>query len=207
MEDNPIPRVLVIGTGSIGERPTRCFLATGRCEVSICEINDEVRLGVADRYDLAAAHADLDSALAASPEIAVICTPAHLHVDMAIGLLEAGVAVLCEKPLSTSMEGIEQLGTLTAEHDAKFSMAYVMRAHPLWNDLCSRVRSDEFGRPIEIVVLSGQHFPHYRPAYRIRHRHRRLEPHRRSPRPYPLGRGTASRRHCDGGSRLQPVRG
>ena len=35
--------VLVIGGGSIGERHLRCFQTTGRADVSLCEINDEVR--------------------------------------------------------------------------------------------------------------------------------------------------------------------
>ena len=47
MAEHGIPHVLVIGTGSIGERHTRCFLETGRCEVSICEINAELRSEVA----------------------------------------------------------------------------------------------------------------------------------------------------------------
>ena len=36
-------KILIVGTGSIGERHTRCFLATGRAQVSICEPNDDLR--------------------------------------------------------------------------------------------------------------------------------------------------------------------
>ena len=36
-------KVLVVGTGSIGERHVRCILATNRAEVSICETNDSLR--------------------------------------------------------------------------------------------------------------------------------------------------------------------
>jgi predicted dehydrogenase len=167
--EHGIPHVLVIGTGSIGERHTRCFLETGRCEVSICEINAELRSEVASRYAVSAAHADLDAALSDQPDrpdTAVICTPAHLHVDIATRLLEAGIAVLCEKPLSASLAGVERLGELSSARDARFSMAYPLRAHPLWIEVCQRVRSGALGRPLEVVVVSGQHFPHYRPAYR-----------------------------------------
>jgi predicted dehydrogenase len=166
MSSNTRPHVLVIGTGSIGERHARCFLATGRSIVSICEPSDTVRQDVANRYDLAGAHVDLDSALATRPDIAVICTPAHLHVPIAIRLLESGIAVLCEKPLSTTLDGIDRLANLADDPDARFSMAYVLRAHPLWNQVRDQVLSGEFGRPLEVVVVSGQHFPHYRPAYR-----------------------------------------
>ena len=158
--------MLVIGTGSIGERHTRCFLSTGRCTVSVCEINDELRGEIAGRYPLAAAFADLDSALQQPPDVAVICTPAQLHVAMAVKLLEAGVAVLCEKPLSTSLENTDRLGELVSAEGAKFSMAYVLRAHPLFAAVRQQVLSGDYGRPLEIITVSGQHFPHYRPAYR-----------------------------------------
>ena len=164
--DSSRPHVLVIGTGSIGERHTRCFLATGRCDVSICETNADVRDDVSARYELAGAFADLDTALSDPPDIAVICTPAHLHVTMAIRLLESGIAVLCEKPLSTSLDDIERLTELVAAPSARFSMAYVMRAHPLFQAVRDQIQSSQFGRPIEVILVSGQHFPHYRPAYR-----------------------------------------
>ena len=45
-------KVLVVGTGSIGERHTRCILATNRAEVSICEINDNLRKKIADNYNI-----------------------------------------------------------------------------------------------------------------------------------------------------------
>ncbi|MEC9009041.1 MAG: Gfo/Idh/MocA family oxidoreductase [Planctomycetota bacterium] len=166
MSSNETPHVLVIGTGSIGERHTRCFLSTERCRVSICEINDDLRNDVANRYPVDDSFADLDTALQHHPDIAVICTPAHLHVSMAVTLLQQGIAVLCEKPLSVSLEGIEQLEELATAKDAKFSMAYVMRAHPLLTEVRHQVLSGDFGRPLEIGVVSGQHFPHYRPAYR-----------------------------------------
>ncbi len=43
-------KILVAGTGSIGESHTRCILATNRAEVSICEINDSQRKKIADKY-------------------------------------------------------------------------------------------------------------------------------------------------------------
>lgn len=160
------PHVLVIGTGSIGERHTRCFLATERVEVSICEINASVRDTVAGRYALRGVHVDLDDALAEQPDIAVICVPAHLHVEMAIRLLESGIDVLCEKPLSTSLENIDRLLELGASEETRFAMAYVQRTHPLYAAMRDQLHSGDFGRPLEVIAQSGQHFPHYRPAYR-----------------------------------------
>src|SRR5688572_12399346 len=102
-------RVLVIGVGSIGERHLRCFGATGRAEPGFVEINDTLRASIAERYAAAAAHADLDTALRERYGLAVIATPAPLHIPQARRLVEAGLHVLIEKPLSTSLDGIDDL--------------------------------------------------------------------------------------------------
>ncbi|MGT2426367.1 Gfo/Idh/MocA family protein [Amnibacterium kyonggiense] len=47
----------------------------------------------------------------ADPDIHVVdvCTPGDSHVDIAIGALEAGKHVLCEKPLANSVDGAERM--------------------------------------------------------------------------------------------------
>src|SRR5262245_46152791 len=101
--------VLVVGVGSIGERHLRCFRSTGRADVSLVAVNAELRRAVAERYGVRRAYADLDAALADRPAVAVIATPAHLHVEQAIRLAEAGAHVLIEKPLGTSLDGTDGL--------------------------------------------------------------------------------------------------
>src|SRR5581483_1671405 len=121
---------------------------------------------IAERYGVARAHADLAAALAEPPDAAVVCTPAHLHVPMAQQLAEAGVHMLIEKPLSTNLDGIERLRQTVAEKILVVGVAYVYRCHPHVRALREAIRSARFGRPVELVVVSGQHFPTYRPAYR-----------------------------------------
>ncbi len=159
-------RVLVVGVGSIGERHLRCFQQTGRADVSVCEINDRLRGDVADRYSVPAASSNLDEALAHDPEVAVICTPAHLHIPMAIRLAEAGVHLLIEKPLSTSLDGLDRLQAIVEQRQLTAGVAYVYRAHPVLSQMREAVLEGRFGEPVQLVAVSGQHFPHYRPAYR-----------------------------------------
>lgn len=159
-------KVLIIGVGSIGERHLRCFLATGRAALSFVEINASLRQRIAERYSISDAVADLKSALEMSPEAAVICTPAPLHVPMAQCLAAAGIHVLIEKPLSTSLEGINDLRQTIAEKKVVAGVAYVYRCHPHLQAMRDAIRSGRFGRAVELIAVSGQHFPTYRPAYR-----------------------------------------
>jgi predicted dehydrogenase len=166
MRDDSKHSVLVIGVGSIGERHLRCFQATGRANLSLCEINPELRQTVAKRYGIQGAHADLEAALADRPSAAVIATPAHLHIPMATRLAQAGVHVLIEKPLSTRLDGIDQLRQVVQARQLVAAVAYVYRVHPVLAALRQALVDGRFGKPVQLVAISGQHFPTYRPAYR-----------------------------------------
>jgi predicted dehydrogenase len=158
-------RVLVLGVGSIGERHLRCFQATGRAELSVVEVNAELRRAVADRYGVRA-HADLDTALADRPTATVIATPAHLHVAQATRLAEAGLHLLIEKPLGTSLDGTDRLRQVICARGVVAAVGYVLRCHPSLAALRRAVAEGRFGRPVELIAVTGQHFPTYRPAYR-----------------------------------------
>ncbi len=160
------PRVLVVGAGSIGERHLRCFAATGRARLSLCEINATVRRTVAERYSIDDQYETYAEALTGQPEIVMLCTPAHLHVPMAIEAARAGAHLLIEKPLSTSTERIDELTRIVRERGLVASVAYVSRCHPALTAMRAALQEGRFGKPLEIVATSGQHFPLYRPAYR-----------------------------------------
>jgi predicted dehydrogenase len=159
-------KVLVLGVGSIGERHLRCFQATDRAALSLVEINETLRQTVAERYGIRQAFADLEPALSERPDLAVIATPAHLHVALATRLVEAGLHVLIEKPLSTSLEGVERLQRLVHEWQRIAAVAYVYRCHPVLTAMRQALLTGRYGRPVELVAVCGQHFPTHRPAYR-----------------------------------------
>jgi len=161
-----IHKVLVIGVGSIGERHVRCFQNTGRATVSICEVNDSLREKIADRYQIQQHYAEIETALQAEQDAVVIAVPAHLHISIARLAADAGLHLLIEKPLSTSLEGIGQLQQTVEDKKLIASVAYVYRADPALAAMKRALDSGRFGAPVQIVAVSGQNFPSFRPAYR-----------------------------------------
>ena len=158
--------ILIVGVGSIGERHLRCFGATGRAELSICELNANLRKTVADRYEITQAFENLEDALSSRPSAVVICTPAHLHIAMATAAAKVGANLLIEKPLSTSLNGIAELREEINRRTLIASVAYVYRAHPVLTKMREALLSGRFGPPLQIVATCGQNFPFFRPAYR-----------------------------------------
>lgn len=162
----PQKNILVIGAGSIGERHVRCFQRTGRADVWLCEIHADLCADVSKRYGLSHSFTDFDAALDAGPDAAVICTPADLHVGMALRLAEAGIHILTEKPVSTSLDNLDRLDAAISRSGILAGVAYVYRAHPVLTAMREVLRSGRFGTPVQLATVSGQHFPYYRPAYR-----------------------------------------
>jgi predicted dehydrogenase len=158
--------ILIVGVGSIGERHLRCFQATDKAEVSFCELNPVLRKTIADRYKVSKSFDDFGRALDEGPDAVVICTPAHLHIQMAVAAAQEGIHVFIEKPLSTNLDGIDVLAKEITKRKLTATVAYVYRAHPALTAMRDAIRSARFGEPVQIIAVAGQHFPFYRPAYR-----------------------------------------
>lgn len=162
----PVKSILIIGTGSIGERHLRCFLATGRARVSFCEPNPELRMRIGEQYP-SRGFESLDRALNEQAfDGAVICTPAHTHLSIAHQLLDRRIAVLLEKPLSTVYDEVPAFLKRIESENHIARVAYVYRSFPLIQELHRLLQEAPFGAPRHIVVVSGQNFPSFRPAYR-----------------------------------------
>lgn len=158
--------ILVVGCGSIGERHLRCFIKTGRAALAACDSNRDLVAGIATQHNVPAFH-DLGAALAQhSYDAVVICTPAHTHIPLSLLALKHTRSVLIEKPLSTSLDGVDQLRQAAAEDGRCVRVAYVYHVLPAIAAAATHLRSGVLGRPLQVSVVAGQHFPTFRPAYR-----------------------------------------
>lgn len=161
-------KLLVIGTGSIGERHLRCLQSTGRCDMALCEPMKTRRSEVAERYgiDPSLAFENLEDALSSTSfDAAVVAVPAPFHIPMGIQLAKAGIHIMMEKPLSLSLEGVDEFKKLTEAKEIVVAIGYTHRAHPAMIGLKKLLDSEKFGRPLELRADMGQPFAVIRPAY------------------------------------------
>lgn len=158
--------ILVIGCGSIGERHLRCFLKTGRAQVTACDSNPALLKRMEDTYAVKA-YKDLDTALASQHfHGAVICTPAQSHLAIAHTCMANGVPLLIEKPLSISLEGTADLAAKISESGLYAGVAYVYHFMPCVDQARDYLRGGALGQALQVNIIAGQHFPTFRPAYR-----------------------------------------
>lgn len=158
--------VLIIGCGSIGERHLRCFQKTGRCQVAACDTSEVLLTTMRERYGVPV-HGSLDAALAGTTfDSAVICTPAPLHLPMAQKLLQAGLHVFIEKPLAIDLTLVPEVREVIAEAGRFVAAAYVFHLMPWVAESRTFLLGEVLGKPLQASIVSGQHFPTFRPAYR-----------------------------------------
>ncbi|SDI41174.1 Gfo/Idh/MocA family protein [Alloyangia pacifica] len=77
--------------------------------------------------------AEMARAEAARPdgiEAVSICTPNHLHFPVAKAFLEAGIHVICDKPMTSTLEDARALERIVAEADALFVLTHNYSGYP-----------------------------------------------------------------------------
>ncbi len=160
------PKVLVIGCGSIGERHLRCFLKTGRAQLAACEVKAPLLQRVSEQYQVAG-FADLQLALESeSWDAAVICTLASTHIDLALRCLARWLHILIEKPLDLQLGRCAELECAVAAAKKFAAVGYVLHLLPCLKAARDHLRSGVLGKPLQVSVTTGQHFPTFRPACR-----------------------------------------
>lgn len=159
------PSVLIVGCGSIGERHLRCFQRTGRVAVTACDNNPELLRRMVEQYHVPAV-TDWKAAVQSRQHTAVVvCTPAPLHIPIALEALNTGVHVLIEKPLSHALHGVKELLHARDRSQRQAAVAYVFHQFPMLTQARAFLAQETFGPVLQASVSCGQPFHLLRPAY------------------------------------------
>ncbi|GAA3711763.1 Gfo/Idh/MocA family oxidoreductase [Sphingomonas cynarae] len=86
-----------------------------------------------------------------------VVTPNHLHAPMAIAALEAGFAVLCEKPMAMNVAEAEAIAAAVEASGSQFALAFTYSGYPLIEEARLRVARGDFGaiRLVQVEYLQG----------------------------------------------------
>jgi len=86
-----------------------------------------------------------------------VVTPNHLHAPMAIAALEAGFAVLCEKPMAMNVAEAAAIAAAGEASGSRFALAFTYSGYPLIEEARLRVARGDFGaiRLVQVEYLQG----------------------------------------------------
>jgi predicted dehydrogenase len=104
-------------------------------------------LGLADDriYSDFSEMARAEAARADGIEAVAIVTPNHMHAPVAEAFLNAGIHVICDKPLATSSADARRLQAMAAERNALFAVTYNYSGYPMVRQAREMVRSGMLG--------------------------------------------------------------
>lgn len=107
---SPCPlTIAIIGTGLIGPRHATTVLQNPDCSLLCIVDTNPAAQEVAAEFGCPLYSSVETMLVTCTPDAAIVCTPNHTHVSISKRLLEAGIHVLCEKPISVDVEGGEEL--------------------------------------------------------------------------------------------------
>src|SRR4030095_11235741 len=125
-------RTAVIGVGSLGRQHARLH-ATLASEgfslfVSIADINEETVRSVAEERKV---EATTDwRALIGKVDAVSLAVPTEAHCEIACGLLEAGIHVLVEKPISRTLDEADRMIKAADAGKALLQVGHLERFNP-----------------------------------------------------------------------------
>ena len=169
----PAIRVGVVGVGAIAQIAHIPVLSKirGAQLVALCDNDRPKARSLADRFGVPDVFTDIEDLLEFDElDAVVISTPNHLHEPHVLSALQAGVHVLCERPLAMTSRGIERILTAAQRADRKVVAALNHRFRSDVQALDRFLRGGELGR------LTGVRAGHYQVTKSLEGwRHRRAE--------------------------------
>ncbi len=154
-------KFLIAGFGSIGRRHLRNLRALGETDFVLLRSHKSTLPD--DEIAGLPVESDIEAALAHKPDAVIISNPTALHLDVAIPAAKAGCAILMEKPVSHSLDRLDDLKQAVASGGAGILLGYQFRFHPGLQQIETWLRNGMIGRPLSYRAHWGEFLPNWHP--------------------------------------------
>ena len=158
-------KVLIIGAGGIGRRHIKGYLSTNRAIISIVEPNDHKRIQVEKEYPIQNSYSDFASVKLNEYDFVLICAPANYHIEPMRVCAKNNIAFMVEKPLSISLDGIDEIISLVEKNKLFARVGFTRRNSVVQKAVRKQILNGKIGDLKLIFINSSQEFPKYRPDF------------------------------------------
>ncbi len=154
-------KFLIVGFGSIGRRHFRNLLELGEKDILFLRSGKSTLED--DELKDFLVETDPKAALAHQPDGVIIANPSSFHLDLAIPAAKQGCHLMIEKPLSNTMERVDDLKRLVKENGTRVLMGFQFRYHPNLIKIKGLLESGVIGRPLSVRSHWGEYLPDWHP--------------------------------------------
>lgn len=168
-------KVLFAGLGSIGQRHVRnlrqllgnevdilAYRARGVGPVLNADMTIRPDCDLESTYGIRSFN-NLDDALEERPDAVFVTNPNTLHLPVALTAAKAGCNLFIEKPISHSLEGVDELVDLVERQRLVAFVGYQFRFHPGLRLLKSMIEENELGQLAAASIVNGEYVPDWHP--------------------------------------------
>ena len=150
-------KVGIVGVGSMGTTHASGWAETAAEIVGFTAETPHEADILAGRYDTNI-YTSLDDML---PDVDVvdICSPTHLHHDMALKAAAAGKHIICEKPLARTTKQAQEIVAACRKAGVQLLVGHVVRFFPEYALAHSAVAEGQIGKPGVIRLHRGSYRP------------------------------------------------
>jgi predicted dehydrogenase len=142
--------------------PPRSNLRALNCDVVAFDPVDAARAAAKDGGIFVTG--DLEEVWRTRPAAVIVAAPSNLHTQLALEAARHDCDVFIEKPLSHSLQGVEELCEEAESRDLTTMVACNMRFHPGPATVHRLMREGAVGETIALRLQTGSFLPRWRPA-------------------------------------------
>jgi len=152
-EVKPRPRAAVIGLGSMGVHHARVYSEMPSVDlVAVADIKQTVADGIAAKYSCTGYGDVADLLRNEQVDVASISVPTPHHAETAQQLIDAGVNVLIEKPITTTVDEAQALIEAAKANGVSLGVGHIERFNPVILGLKALLDSGDIGDILQISV-------------------------------------------------------
>lgn len=155
-------RFLVVGGGSIGTRHMRNLKRLGFDEITVCDTQPARLKQLHDEFGVSTL-TDLQAALKVEPTVTFITTPTSQHIPIALAAARVGSHLFIEKPLSHTLEGIDELLEIVRAKNLVSLVGCNMRFHHGPATIKRVLHENVVGPVVTALLDAGQYLPDWHP--------------------------------------------
>jgi predicted dehydrogenase len=140
----------IVGVGGIAQDrhiPTYLTLSDQVKIEAISDVNDTTAKLVAEKFNISNVYSHYEH-MFQDVDAITVCTPNKFHAEISIAALEAGLHVLCEKPMAMTPEECQRMLDAAEKSGKVLSIAYHYRFMKDSQAAKKMIRENEIGQPI-----------------------------------------------------------
>lgn len=143
-------RVGIIGVGNMGSNHAQCFkdnkVENGKL-TAICDINPDKLDKQREKFGDEVAYFENASDLINSGLVdgVIIATPHYFHPEMSIEAFNAGLHVLCEKPIGVYTKNIHAVNEAAKKSGKAFQVNFILRSYHVYKKIKEMMDNKEIG--------------------------------------------------------------